>query len=506
MPTFSREQKRTQHRAVNFKRGVFAKGAVRKLDLPPHSAGTEAAGLDYDFGRISVHPPQSDSRPTSAGLPTTGTVQKAAERGVSLPGQSLPHLPEIQRWFGRHDLSHVRAHQDSGAATAALAIAARAYTTGDHVAFADTPDLRTSAHEAAHVVQQRAGVRLAGNVGEAGDVYERHADAVADLVVHHRSAEALLDTMAPMRSNAPPVQRQVVQRTPIPTDYGKFDATKFADIGPSGGEYGIDAVLQFDPDRTKVNAKLIGLIQSVRLQLGGTATGHFPIEQTRRVPSGTGEGSQIDRLGKRPYGNPLFATTTAGASDKLGDTPTLPKWGQHGFNYKEGGTLKHQEAILKDDPNLRNRGPNSGQQFETTALAIDGVNPKTGTYMGSVTWGWNVDGAGKFTKQPLKLQSKGNPSAGFVAAAKQWNKTSVGGTIKTIADPTVAYGPTFSPIFNVAKGTEVEVKDGSYIHNNETYDLVVIKSGNAHVGDEAVIKVNDMQETGGTAVIPVPIP
>ena len=53
--------------------------------------------------------------------------------------------------------------------------------------------MNTAAREAAHVVQQRSGVQLKGGVGEAGDAYERHADAVADRVVAGRSAEALLD-------------------------------------------------------------------------------------------------------------------------------------------------------------------------------------------------------------------------------------------------------------------------------------------------------------------------
>jgi hypothetical protein len=57
-------------------------------------------------------------------------------------------------------------------------------------------DLHTAAHEAAHVVQQRGGVQLKGNVGQVGDRYEAHADAVADLVVAGKSSEGLLDTMA----------------------------------------------------------------------------------------------------------------------------------------------------------------------------------------------------------------------------------------------------------------------------------------------------------------------
>jgi len=57
-------------------------------------------------------------------------------------------------------------------------------------------------HEARTSCQQRAGVQLKGGVGEAGDAYERHADAVADTVVAGGSAEALLSTMAGAPSGA----------------------------------------------------------------------------------------------------------------------------------------------------------------------------------------------------------------------------------------------------------------------------------------------------------------
>lgn len=63
---------------------------------------------------------------------------------------------------------------------------------GNAIAFRQAPDLHTAAHEAAHVLQQRAGVHLKGGVGEDGDDYEKHADAVADRVVAGRSAEDLL--------------------------------------------------------------------------------------------------------------------------------------------------------------------------------------------------------------------------------------------------------------------------------------------------------------------------
>ena len=84
---------------------------------------------------------------------------------------------------------------------------AEAYATGDQIAFRSQPDLHTAAHEAAHVIQQRAGVQLDGGVGQAGDAYERHADQVADAVVGGRSAESLLGGGAAASGQAA-VQRQ----------------------------------------------------------------------------------------------------------------------------------------------------------------------------------------------------------------------------------------------------------------------------------------------------------
>ena len=53
---------------------------------------------------------------------------------------------------------------------------------GDKIAFASAPSLHTAAHEAAHVVQQRAGVSLSGGIGKEDDQYEKNADAIADRV------------------------------------------------------------------------------------------------------------------------------------------------------------------------------------------------------------------------------------------------------------------------------------------------------------------------------------
>ncbi len=142
----------------------------------------------------------------------THVVHAAAGRGLAAPSAPLPYLDQIQRSFGHHDVTSVQAHVGGAAEEAGKAIGASAYAVGDHVAFASTPDLHTAAHEAAHVVQQQGGVQLKGGVGEEGDAYERHADAVADKVVAGESAQALLDQMAAPasgRSVAAAVQRRV---------------------------------------------------------------------------------------------------------------------------------------------------------------------------------------------------------------------------------------------------------------------------------------------------------
>ena len=140
------------------------------------------------------------------------SVHAAAARGVATPSSSLPFGDTIQRAFGRHDVSSVQAHTGPEAARSAKSMGADAYAAGDHVVLGNA-DLHTVAHEAAHVVQQRGGVQLKGGVGQAGDTYERHADAVADKVVAGESAEPLLSEMAGPGGPAGAVQHQAVQRT-----------------------------------------------------------------------------------------------------------------------------------------------------------------------------------------------------------------------------------------------------------------------------------------------------
>jgi Domain of unknown function (DUF4157) len=127
------------------------------------------------------------------GAEDPASVHHAAAAGVSGAGGALPHLDRIQEAFGpAHDVTGVRAHVGGEAGEASERMGASAYASGEQVAFRDAPDLHTVAHEAAHVIQQRARVQLADGVGRPGDAYERHADAVADRVVRGESVQHLL--------------------------------------------------------------------------------------------------------------------------------------------------------------------------------------------------------------------------------------------------------------------------------------------------------------------------
>ncbi|MFT7580346.1 MAG: hypothetical protein ACI9MR_002015 [Myxococcota bacterium] len=135
-------------------------------------------------------------------------VHEAAAQGTAGSGGALPHLDTIQAAFGSHDVSAVQAYSGGAATEATAAMGAEAYATGDKIAFGAAPTIHTAAHEAAHVVQQRSGVSLSGGVGQAGDSYEQHADAVADAVVQGKSAEGLLDQMSGSGGGAAGVQKK----------------------------------------------------------------------------------------------------------------------------------------------------------------------------------------------------------------------------------------------------------------------------------------------------------
>ncbi len=200
---------------------------TQREDAAPgaRSARPALRGLDYDAQVAALRPVQ---RSGAGGQPG---VHEAAAAGVAGSGSRLPHADAIQAAFGPYDVGGISAHTGAAASQASRAMGAQAYATGTHVAFDGAPDLHTTAHEAAHVIQQQHGVQLKGGVGAAGDVYERNADAVADRVVAGQSAVDLLDEVAGGGGSSSGAVQQLSSSRSGPVQmYSKVQA------GPIGGD------------------------------------------------------------------------------------------------------------------------------------------------------------------------------------------------------------------------------------------------------------------------------
>lgn len=356
---------------------------------------------------------------------------------------------------------------------------ARAYTLGTDVVFGAggyaprTPrGAGILAHELAHVVQQDGKpppVDRPAPIGSESDPAERAAHAAARAVMSPYRSTAL-GIRAQLRAAAP--RAQTIQR--ITTWAGEFDTTKYTTIqGPPMD--GVDIELEFRPN-DKVDAKRIGMVQSVisaekgKPFLIGTAAQKAVYKQRAVAAGETGEGRRIDRATSDDYGNPLYATDVPGAKDRLGTTATVADWGHHGWRYIDAaGKERKKNALLKDTPKLSNARVESAQRFETTALAVRGA--QSGTYYGSVSWGWEKNAAGLVRRLPLTRVSKDAPSGAFTAAARKWNTSQTIGGKDTInlpivprmyarADDTVVVAHPTTPGVEVArltKNTRMEI-------------------------------------------------
>lgn len=416
--------------------------------------------------------------PRAAGGGTVATPQVPESRGEYLPaGVRVP----MESLYG-HDFSRVRVHADASAARSASALGALAYTVGTDVVFGTgqyAPETRRGrallAHELAHVVQQD-GITAAADrpleVTAESSATERAAHAAMHAVMtpHRSPASAVRDRLRATRPAAPTIQRAVS------TWGGEFDTTTYKLLALPGYD-GVDIALEFRPN-DKVDAELIGMVQTVvRTEKGvpfvsGTAS-EKAAYTSRAIPAGTaGEGRRIDQAAEPGSTNPLYAADVAGAKDRLATTATAATWGHHGWRFTDKtGTLRTKNALLLDTPKLSSARTESAQRFETTALAVQGV--QEGTYYGSVSWGWEKDAAGIVTMLPLTRVSKDAPSNIFTAAARRWNASTTSSGRATInlplvtrgyavADDTIVVAHPTTPsteVGRVLKNTRMEVID-----------------------------------------------
>lgn len=327
-------------------------------------------------------------RASTAGSTDDADVHRAAAAGVATGAGPLPHLERIQEAFGGHDVTTVKAHVGGPAADAAEAIGAEAYATGDRVAFEGPPDLHIAAHEAAHAVQQRAGVQLKGDVGEAGDRYEQQADAVADAVVRGESAEALLGPVRGGRGVAG-VQRKPATDATAGKPAGKFASKKgTVSIESIDFVFEVKAEIQakdsheIDQDLidevSGVESKLNGFAQSVAMAFvsGKEQVGSFP-GVSIQLEGGLGELS-LDRAG------PNAKLGTIGIGFKGSADELLRDELRGRVSLQVSGTLSTTaidlRAVLDKVANLDKRFVKLDSlraQLETARLERDDLNART---------------------------------------------------------------------------------------------------------------------------------
>ncbi len=347
---------------------------VNGIAGPKTAAAVHAeSGNAADHGASANEPAQSTAGATAAphrasllqmkltGAPNTNAdIPSIATAGVRGGGQPLPHLDRIQAAFGPHDVTGIRAHIGGQAADAATAIGAQAYATGTDVAFRSSPDLHTAAHEAAHVVQQRAGVHLKGGVGEAGDTYEQHADAVADAVVRGESAATLLGA-ATATVGTHSVQRRETEHSSAASS--SLGTNQDCDGEESSPGDGVDPILVTSPR----------ILRFPRVQVGESARGYITVANAdvRRLVL-----EDVAPTTQDPFGD--FMLENPGSLEL---DPAQEAWLTFRFHPSRAG---HVRQTFRIETNAGKVGPEA--QFTLTGDGFDGDDtfgiPSTKTRVG----------------------------------------------------------------------------------------------------------------------------
>jgi hypothetical protein len=169
--------------------------ARRQPDAAGRPAAEPAESGPAGFGRVSAVPVaglavrrQAAEPDPLGGAPIPGDISSALHRrrgaGAALPG---PLRDAGEQALG-HDLSGVRLHTDSEAASLASSVQAVAFTHGSDIYFAkdsyrpaDPDGQRLIAHELGHVAQPATGTGSV--IGRADDPAEAAADRSADGIV-----------------------------------------------------------------------------------------------------------------------------------------------------------------------------------------------------------------------------------------------------------------------------------------------------------------------------------
>lgn len=327
-----------------------------------------------------------------------------AREGVENATGGLPFGDTLQRAFGPHDLTDIRSQVGGPAATAARALRARAFATGGAVAFGETPTLRTAAHEAAHVIQQRAGATRTLPSESSQAALETEADAVAEAVTSGRSAAPLMAKYSPAsRVHSDAVQRQPTAADDRSEEYRAGRPSRGA--GPPGATPAgagppnlgscqlragtlswtlaprvgyVNARIVFVPNSTVAAAsRTISFIQTVAERT--TSGGFLGIGSTTWASR-----TQVDTLprDRDPYYGAAWDGSTGQWSDEPNSTQFQPPSTRGSGATPEGSSPfragGNSSAILNDSPFL---DMNQTKEFETAIVVVE-----TGEVLGHLRW------------------------------------------------------------------------------------------------------------------------
>lgn len=397
-----------------------------------------------------------EAPPGRPGNDPLSTPDAAFRHAMSGPKAELPFRERLEASLGKLPrLQVVLGGPQAGAGLGALGAKAAAF--GTSVAFRNTnPSLELVAHEVAHVVQQQGAQGAATGVSQPGDQAERSADAAAAAVMQGQVIDV------------PGVPGLTIHRH-VDTAGGRFEVPEYAPKQPPA--FGALITVGFTPNDT-VESNHIALIQTVHsMESSAGETPHPSLRTTGQGatsdaaltvmdPASPGYGTRIDAPsgqntpvyggGRRSRGladlgrdadgrriEPMQEFHDDGSSGPAdlheGTTSDTGGSSQEGFRRQRGGAWQVQQATMTDAPGGRvpDDGTYSGTvrdvSFEIAALAIDGAQPNR--WLGSIRWGYHTDARGRSSLNPqqVQLQSRGDPSDAFVAAAEQWNGARVEG-------------------------------------------------------------------------------
>ena len=154
----------------------------------PSPATPGGAPTGFDFGCISIMPPESEVGPEGGSLSPALSNRIADNRGSGAPLEP-PVRRSMESAFG-HNFADVRVHADGESDTLNRSVSARAFTLRSDIFLSREATgagpyggNQLLAHELTHVVQQRS-IDQSGplSVGPAGDEREQEADSVSAAV------------------------------------------------------------------------------------------------------------------------------------------------------------------------------------------------------------------------------------------------------------------------------------------------------------------------------------